>query len=109
MRVTAVVAATAFVCVQGQLVCDMLPGMVNLDIQNDPCCGATIAIISAGAIMQNMGALLGDTCRHMISYAEYFPDGCTDCTEDGDDQIPNCYAGSSPSLVTMAAASTFLC
>jgi hypothetical protein len=110
MKFTAIVAAAAVGSVQSQLVCDVLPGMVSLDTQDNECCGAAIALVSAGAIAGGMGGMLGGACLHMGNYAEFFPDGCTDCTPPGDaENIPSCTAGSSPTLTTMAAAQVALC
>lgn len=110
MKFTAIVAAAAVGSVQSQLTCDVLPGMVSLDTQDNECCGAAIALVSAGAIAGGMGGMLAGACLHMTNYAEFFPDGCTDCTQEGDAElIASCTPGSSPTLTTMAAAQVALC
>jgi hypothetical protein len=93
-----------------QQVCDWLPGMVSFDTQDNECCGAAIAIVSAEAIAGGMGDMLGGACLHMTNYADFFPDGCTDCAQPGDaENIPWCTPGSSPTLTTLAAAQVALC
>jgi hypothetical protein len=109
MKFTHALFAAVVGSVQSQLTCDVLPGMVSLDTQDNECCGAAIVLVSAGAIAGGMGGMLGGACLHMTNYAEFFPDGCTDCTQPGDDDIERYTPGSSPTLTTMAAAQVALC
>lgn len=112
MKFTAIVAAAAAGCVQAQLVCDVLPGMVSLDIQDNQCCAAAIVVVAGGAISTGQGGMLGGKCLHTenAAYAAFFPDGCTDCTQPGDaENIPNCIPNGTPSIPDSMAGLEILC
>jgi hypothetical protein len=106
---TLALVASTLHAVTAQKTCDVLPGMVSLDKQNDECCGAAIALISAGAIGAGMGGMLGGKCLHMTNYAQYLPLGCTDCKGPNDSAITKCAPGSSPKLETLMAAKQIMC
>ena len=81
MLAVACLAQQANSCAGPAQVCDVLPGMVSLDVQDVKCCGAATVSIVAGAIGSGMGFMLGGQCLHEA--AGCFP-ACTDCTQEGD-------------------------
>lgn len=107
MKFTAILAATALATVHGQDVCDILPGMVSLDTQDNQCCGAAIVLVASGAIAGGMGGIIPGCL--LDGYADFFPDGCTDCTGSNDAGITNCVDGKSPAIENVVPASVYLC
>jgi hypothetical protein len=105
----AAVIAFSLGAANAQRVCDIIPGMVSIDTQNDECCGAAIILVTAGAIGGGMGGMLGGECSHMQHYSQYFPEGCTDCNGPNDSGILKCTAGSSPKLEVLHAARHVAC
>ncbi len=112
MKLTPILAlatSTLHAVTDAQKTCDVLTGLLSLDTQADECCGATTAYISALMIEGGMAGMFAGKCLHMTNYAEYFPEGCTDCKGPNDSQISKCTPGSSPKVEVFMAALTVIC